>query len=412
MSSANAIKGKFISTSAVEWNNFTRLFLAEADRQKCKQHFMLVGAETELDAEVEELVFSEERICEIGQEFNFAEAEKLVKIARVEANLVSQLEKVVLAYPGAGNVGARAKEDLRLTENRDREVMNIENGHTKFKLDIVAAATSWDKKKQDFDEARAKAVTMLQTYLGSNHLNTIATFLNDPARPKVAWKWLSDRFAKETNTSGYLNEVTNKMGALVFNRANGNADHHMHYLEEQNTSLINHGCGKSDADLLNYLMDAMLRSKKDAETYRRVIDTIQVNCTRPYSKDEAMNMFRSEERAIATKKELNGTTSASGGVQFAHAGTGNAGRTRNKKKAVTPSANAVPATEESVSGKKRKRACFKCGSTDHVSCYKDVTCSHCNRKGHIVDYCFELHPEFRPSRPRSGRSNPLQVRNK
>ena len=383
--SFNGTNAKFDGGGPVEFNVFLEAFLIEADKRKCKRHFVWKESDIKEDKTVPEEEFVEVRICPLGKEEEHALAIKEEKITRLKKKFKRQYKRISEAFKGK----ERKKEQTRLANKVEDDIESVNGAFEKSVNDVKSAGDQFDKREREFKEDRATAVALLRSWLGSRPLNIIYEALNKLG-PKNALKALKDEYVNPTLINHYLNSITTKMSNLKFTKDMGLAKDHMAWLDKENEILLSHGRGLNDGQLMNYLIKAIDRNKEAKALYSDAITNAKYSKS---DREETMEMFKIAEDERDLDAEVKGQKVNYAGAKFVtFAGSATVGRKGKKRSA---------SSEESKSetqAKKGKPFCTRCGG-DHYrhSCKEEVYCKPCETDQHGGNVCWKTHPEHAPA---------------
>ncbi len=394
---------KFNGGSLVEWKLAKEAIELEAARQKCDYLITLDSTTVDSTGNVVETTFKRTRICEPGKEAEYAATKTQEKIKAVEdstARMVARAkERLKDVARGASRKEERDKEVARIEDLCEVEVTKLRNAEDRIFHDTAADAKSYDMDLRQFNEDHAKVLSLLIKSLGPHPRNLIRLELRAQT-PRAAWLKLHKSYTNEANTSAHLNAISTQMQQMKFDRKlTGSVDQHLGALDQLNSTLVDHGKGKSDGELMNYLIEAMRRSS-DHALFKTAIDYITlVNIDR----EAALTMLRRVELNLQTEESLKGKTVIAG-VRFgdakvtraeANAASGKPPKVNKRKRERAHAADAGPPAKQ-----QKAAECSKCGGPHWAKeCkVKNVVCSFCKKKdSHIEKYCYEKHPERRPA---------------
>jgi hypothetical protein len=384
----------FNGGSLVEWIIVRDIALLEADRLNCKYQ-LVYSLEDIVDGVVQEAAFSAVRICEKGQEAVYVDHILGQQIEAVRAAAGLKRERIE-ALPYARNVDAQFEKQEKLNAVEDRlsdDIVKLEQSKHKTLLDTQAAGARFDAELRQFDGDRAKAIGILRKYLGSNPRNSVVRELAEQL-PRAAWKKLTDLYENDVATGAHLNNTQNLMSNLQFNRKMGDASEHMGILDRLNETLIAAGNGKNEAELVNYLISAMEKSK-DGALYKTVLDYLTVV---KMNRAEILEACRAIEQKAANAETLRGSRTLAG-ARF-----GKADVVAGANAAIKAGKNNKVTARRTNPGRKPSNGksvvlCVKCCKPGHFArdCDVDVECSHCKKKGHCERFCWVKNPSLRPA---------------
>jgi hypothetical protein len=379
----------FNGGSIVDWIIIRDAIELEADRLSCK--YQLAYQETDIvGGAVLEAIFTGQRVCAKGQEQEFVDRSIDEQIEDVRLAAVAKRQRIDGTNYGNTAAGAVQKEkDRNLVDDKESDDVNrLKQSKFKLVMDAQAGGARHDNDVRQFDADKAKAIGILRKFLGPNPKNNIAKELSE-LRPRAAWKKLSDIYASDAATAGHLNNTTNLMSGLIFDKKFGDVIEHMGVLDRLNETLIAAGRGKSDAELMNYLLSAMERSK-DGAMYKTTLDVLTV--LNKLDRTEILEALRAVEQKAKNAAALKGNHTIAG-ARFGKADVAFAGAVavgKKRKRAVANSAGDSKAADI---------VCFKCCKKGHRArdCTIDIVCGFCNRTNHCEDYCWEKDPSKRSS---------------
>lgn len=379
----------FNGEGVMNFEEFREALLIKADEKSCGQHFRWNPEDVLPDGSVPEERLLYERECARGMEEEFARATKDAQIARLDEVFQRKVEAVEDGYnAGAERRKEIAKLSLKLIDDREA----YENGFQKAVSDLRAATALFDKREKEFNDSRAMAIGLLNSWLGPNPLNKVHLRLRDVG-PKNAWKILVDEYTNEANTTLYINTVTAMMQNLMFD-PKLKVEDHMGMLDKWNATLVRNGQGMNDSQLLNYLINCIRRSTKALPKYEKVIDNIlNWNLTR----EAAMTMLVSSEHRQYNEAQLRGEVTNVQGAQFAtvRAFAGAASASSQKRKADGEGGHG---NSKSPRGAKNSGSlkCYRCGGPHaRKDCTEKVFCKPCNVDTHSEGCCWKTHPELK-----------------
>ena len=265
--SKNVFNGEGVSN----FEEFRQVLLIKADEKSCGNHFRWKPEEVLADGSVPEERLHYARECAPGMEEAVATARKDALIARLDQGFALKVQAVEEGFnAGAERRKEMAKLNLKLIDDKE----SLESGFNKAVTELRASTALFDKREKEFNDSRAAAVGLLNSWLGPNPLNKIYLKLRDVG-PKNAWKMLVDEYATEANTTEFINTQTAKMQTLFFNpKTAGRVEEHMSTLEKWNAPLVHCGQGMTQPQLLNYLLNAMRRNKTVFPLYEKAVDNI------------------------------------------------------------------------------------------------------------------------------------------
>jgi hypothetical protein len=382
-------KQVFNGEGVMNFEEFREALLIKADEKSCGNHFRWKPEEVQLDGSVPEERLLYVRECAPGLEEEFAVARKDALLARLDQVYDLKVEAVEAGYvAGAERRKEIAKLDMKLID--DKEL--LENGLPKSVSDLRAATALFDKREKEFNDSKAMAVGLLNSWLGPNPLNKVHLKLRDIG-PKNAWKMLVDEYTNEANTTLYINTVTAMMQTLVFDHKKKVEDH-MGTLDKWNATLVRNDKGMSSSQLLNYLIDSIRRSKAGMARYTKIIDNIM---TWNLPRDQAITMLVSHEHREYNEAQLRGEATNAQGAQFAKVREfAGAAAVQTKKR--KPESGGGGGSRKSPRGDKGPGGlkCFRCGGSHlRKDCKEEVFCKPCNKNTHSEACCFKLHPELK-----------------
>ena len=381
----------FNGGSLVEWILMRDIIELEADRQNCKYQLVYQPADI-VDGAVVEAVFPGQRICVKGQEREFVvtTVDQQIAAVRVAAGTKRQRIEALIYGPGAAHALQKSKDLNAVDDKEEDDVAKLEQSKFKLELDTQAAGARYDNDIRQFDVDRAKAIGILRKFLGSNPKNNIAREISE-LRPRAAWKKLSDMYASDAATASHLNETTKLMSGLNFVKSYGDVSEHMGLLDKMNETLVAAGHGKSDAELLNYLLSAIERSTKDGAMYKNSLEVLFV--LKKTDRQEVLETLRAVELKAKSAEALQGKHTIAG-ARFGKADVAFAGSaTASGKRKRRGTANAVD-----ESSNLQELICFKCCKKGHRArdCTEHIVCGYCGRGNHCEMYCWEKDPSKRP----------------
>ncbi len=391
--SSNSKEDKvFNGGSIVEWAIARDTIELEADRQNCKKH-LVCQPEDIVDGVVVEATFVGERICPKGQERAFVEGQIDQQIAAVRAAAqAKRLSIEALVYGnGVANALSRAK-DLNAVDDREADdIAKLEQSKFKSTLDAEASGLRFDSELRQFDVDRAKAISILRKFLGPNPKNNIAKELSE-LRPRAAWRKLADIYASDAATASHLNNTTKLMSEMNFDKKFGDVSEHMGLLDKLNETLIAAGRGKSDAELLNYLITAMERSK-DGAMYKNALEILTV--LNKSDRSEVLETLRAVELKAKSVAALKGSHTIAG----ARFGKADVVAGANAASATKAGRNAKTTARRSKHPPGKEMVCVKCCKKGHLgrNCKVSVECSFCQKTNHCDRFCWEKNPSLRPA---------------
>lgn len=299
----------FNGGSLVDWAIIADAIELEADRQYCKYQLVFSDADI-VDGAIVEETFNGQRICVKGFEHQFVGEQLNQLIASIRIGAVEKRQRIQAKNygNGAANMLQKEKDINAVTDKENDDVARLEQSRLKQVLDAQASGSRHDAELRQFEADRAKAITILRKFLGPNPRNNITRELSE-MRPRAAWKKLHDIYANDAATASHLNNTTKLMSNMSFDKEYGGANEHMGLLDKLNETLTAAGRGKSDAELVDYLIGAMERSK-DGAIYKTALDVLTFS--NRTSREEVLEAFRTVELKVKSAEALKGNQTIAG----------------------------------------------------------------------------------------------------